>query len=254
MKLFTTISALCVLAANGHPLGKQEEQAIEPGFKPFDSQGKGLHAVPAPIPVAAEIPANPASFSLPSLGVQVSWRAPPPQPPKAPTPPAVTLPKPVKIEPSVSSAKQGPGDKPPATKPAQAAAPKPSNTADKKPQGPAKPKEDPKKDDKKPDIKKPATDAKKPDPANKRPSSTSTKNDATPPTKKSRRNPLPTKYSVPASAGIAGVGGGSLPDPGFVLEPADIYQKAENGGSSVMAVWTTTGMAILFTFAVTLLY
>lgn len=48
--------------------------------------------------------------------------------------------------------------------------------------------------------------------------------------KPKNKTPPSTRYEVPKGAGIGGVGGGALPDPGFVLEPRDLFQQAENAG------------------------
>lgn len=57
---------------------------------------------------------------------------------------------------------------------------------------------------------------------------------------KKKRNPVPIKYQVPTNSGIAGVGGGSLPDPGFVLEPGDLFQKAVASAESSVFTPNTT--------------
>ena len=67
-------------------------------------------------------------------------------------------------------------------------------------------------------------------------------------TPKQKRNPIPTKYEVPSNAGIGGVGGGKLPDPGFILEPGDLFQKAENGG--VCMVKPSVLLSVLLSFSV----
>jgi hypothetical protein len=136
----------------------------------------------------------------------------------------VVPPKPVKVE-----------DKPVAATPVKppTAAKKPDpKVQGKQPEG--KPAD--KKPDSKPQDKKPAVTAQgKTVNADKKtdPKKTGTAKDgkSTNPTPKRRRNPLPTRYEVPKGAGIGGVGGGVLPDPGFLLEPADIYQRAVNGAS-----------------------
>lgn len=239
------LALLALVMACAGAANKEQEQS--PGMV----QGHELTGGPKEVPVArlASNP-DPPGFSLPTFGMRVSWRGdqkPKPQPGKGDK-------EKVEAKKEADKGKEDRKEKPAPKEPAgskEDTKPEAKTPDPKKPAEPKKPEAKKPAEPKNPEAKKPAEPQKGPaskkgDPKEDNKKPTPTKNAPSP----KKRSPLPTKYTVGNNAGIKGVGGGSLPDSGFVLEPSDIYQRAINSAHALEPRLLTTAMAIVMLAAV----